>query len=72
MHRYVSEHVQTVLEGLGKAMVHEYAWVWAGRQCGWVCVGGVSVSTVSVAGNSKADKHCAEWSVVRSTSFLLE
>ena len=44
-------------------MVREYAWVWAGRRCGWVCVSGASVSTASVAGNSKADEYRAEWSV---------
>ena len=56
--------VQTVVEGLGKAMACGYAWVWAGRRRGWVCVGGASVSTASVAGNSKpTSTGTARWSV---------
>ena len=57
MCRYASEHVQTMVEDLGKAVVHGYVWVWAGCWCGWVCVGGASVSMASVAGNSIADEY---------------
>ena len=57
MCRYASEHVQTVVEGLGKAMACGYAWVWAGRWRGWSCVSGASVSMASVARNSKADEY---------------
>ena len=55
MRRYASECVKTMVEDLGKAVAHGYAWVWAGCRRGWVCVGGASVSTVSVARNSKAN-----------------
>ena len=57
MCRYTSECIQTVVEGLGKAMAHGYAWVCVGCWHGWVCVSRVSVSTVSVAGNSKANEY---------------
>ena len=62
MPRDTSECVQTMVEGLGKAVVHGYMWVWVGA-CwhGWVRVSEVSVWHVRAVGAHGEGPRACIW-----------